>query len=76
MKSYLIKIYYLFIKTFNFLVGIFPFDIRDFFVFGGIASIWYGTYMISIPVSYIIGGSLMLSIGLLFGLPFNKTGEK
>jgi hypothetical protein len=39
-------------------------DLRDYFVFGGIASVGYGTYQIYPPAAWIIVGCVFFWIGI------------
>jgi uncharacterized membrane protein YtjA (UPF0391 family) len=39
-------------------------DVRDLFVFGGIAAICYGVAQIYQPAAWIVGGIVFCSIGL------------
>jgi len=48
------------------------FDVRDFFVFGGLVMLGYGLYLFKPCVSFTVCGALLMIIGLFLGRPIRK----
>lgn len=45
----------------------FTIDLRDIFVFGGLAIMSYGLYLFRPWVAYTIGGLILMALGLFLG---------
>lgn len=59
-------------KFFNFIKKIIP-DKSDVFLLSGIGSIFWGVYQLSTPISFVVLGILLTTVGILNSFPIKKA---
>jgi len=55
------------LNLFGKIKGFLTVDIRDIFVFGGLAIMSYGLYLFKPWIAYTIGGMILMALGLFLG---------